>query len=165
MDDVSVRTGVEADFNGMMDLALAATQENAVVPPNIDKMAQTIWGALTRQTGICGVIGPVGAKLEGAVLLSMGEMWYSKELIIEEKAIFVDPEYRSAKGGRARKLAEFAKMTANELQIPLAIGVLSSSRTEAKMRLYERVFGQPSGVYFLYGAKTGLSDGAADGGS
>lgn len=164
MDDVSVRTGVEADFNGMMDIALAATRENAVVVPDIEKLALTIWGALTRQTGICGVIGPVGGKLEGAVLLSMGEMWYSKELILEEKAIYVDPDFRTAKGGRARKLAEFAKMTANELGIPLAIGVLSSSRTEAKIRLYERVFGPPAGVYFLHGAKTGLDSGA-DGGS
>lgn len=163
MDDVVVRTGVEADFNGMMDISLAATRENAVVAPDIEKLALTIWGSLTRQTGICGVIGPVGGKLEGMVLLSMGEMWYSKELILEEKAIFVDPEYRAAKGGRARKLAEFAKMTANALELPLAIGVLSSSRTEAKIRLYERVFGAPAGVYFLYGAKTGLSDGAEGG--
>jgi GNAT superfamily N-acetyltransferase len=164
MDDVAVRTGTEADFHGVMDLALAATQENAFVSPDIQRMAQVIYGALLRKTGICGVIGPVGGKLEGAVLLSMGQMWYSDEMILEEKAIFVDPEYRSAKGGRARKLAEFAKMTATELQIPLAIGVLSSSRTEAKIRLYERVFGQPAGVYFLYGAKTGLAE-ETDGGS
>lgn len=164
MDDVVVRTGVEADFNGMMDISLAATRENAVVSPDIQKLAETIWGALTRKTGICGVIGPVGGKLEGAVLLSMGEMWYSREMILEEKAIFVDPEYRSAKGGRARKLAEFAKQASSTLQIPLAIGVLSTSRTEAKIRLYERVFGAPAGVYFLYGAKTGLEIGP-DGGS
>jgi len=164
MDDVVVRTGVEADFNGMMDISLAATSENAFAKPDIDKLATTIWGALTRQTGICGVIGPVGGKLQGAVLLSMGEMWYSKELILEEKAIFVDPEFRAAKGGRAKKLAEFAKLTATELELPLAIGVLSTSRTEAKIRLYERVFGSPTGVYFLYGAKTGLGN-EADGGS
>jgi GNAT superfamily N-acetyltransferase len=164
MDDVVVRTGVEADFNGMMDISLAATRENAVVSPDIGKLGETIWGALTRQTGICGVIGPVGGKLEGAVLLSMGEMWYSRELILEEKAIYVDPDFRAAKGGRARKLAEFAKLTAKELEIPLAIGVLSTSRTEAKIRLYERVFGEPAGVYFLYGAKTGLEAGP-DGGS
>ena len=164
MDDVVVRTGVEADFNGMMDISLAATRENAVVEPDVEKLALAIWGALTRQTGICGVIGPVGGKLEGAVLLSMGEMWYSREMILEEKAIYVDPEYRSAKGGRARKLAEFAKKASDTLQVPLAIGVLSTSRTEAKIRLYERVFGAPAGVYFLYGAKTGLSEGA-DGGS
>lgn len=164
MDDVTVRLAVEADFNSLMNLALSACSENAVVPPEVEKVALSIWGGIIRQTGIIGCIGPVGGKLEGGVLLSMGEMWYSKELILEEKAIFVDPEFRSAKGGRARKLAEFAKTVANELQIPLAIGVLSTNRTQAKIRLYERVFGEPAGVYFLYGAKTGLSDGA-DGGS
>lgn len=156
MDDVQVRTGVEEDFDGVMNLAVAATEENAFVGPNIKKMADVIWGALTLKTGICGVIGPVGGKLEGAVLLSMGELWYSQELILEEKAIFVDPDYRAAKGGRARRLAEFAKGAAERMQVPLAIGVLSTSRTEAKIRLYERIFGAPAGVYFLYGAETGL---------
>lgn len=165
MDDVVVRVAVEADFNSLMDLSLSACRENAVVVPEVEKVAITIWGAIIRKTGIVGCIGTPGQPLEGAVLLSMGEMWYSKELILEEKGIFVAPEFRSAKGGRARKLAEFAKMTATELQIPLAIGVLSTTRTEAKIRLYERVFGAPAGVYFLYGAKTGLADGAADGGS
>lgn len=163
MDDVVVRTGTEADFNGMMDLSLMATSENAFVNPDFMKIAEVIWGALLRKTGIVGVIGPVGGKLEGMVILSMGEMWYSKELILEEKVIFVDPEFRSAKGGRARKLAEFAKSVSEELSIPLAIGVLSNSRTEAKIRLYERVFGTPAGVYFLHGAKTGLLDGAEGG--
>lgn len=164
MDEVTVRTGTPEDFNAMMDWAQLATQENAFVIPDIEKLALVIWGALTIKTGICGVVGPVGGKIEGAVLLSMGELWYSKELILEEKVIYVDPEYRSAKGGRARKLAEFAKTTADRLGVPLAIGVLSTSRTEAKIRLYERVFGAPAGVYFLYGAKTGLGR-EAEGGS
>ena len=30
-----------------------------------------------------------------------------------------------------------------------------NSRTEAKVRMYERQFGKPSGAFFLYGAKTG----------
>jgi GNAT superfamily N-acetyltransferase len=164
MDDIEVRTGTVEDFNSMMDWAFLATQENAFVQPDIEKLANVIWGALSVKSGICGIIGPVGGKVEGAVLLSMGELWYSKEIILEEKVIYVDPEYRSAKGGRARKLAEFTKMTADRLGVPLAIGVLSTSRTEAKIRLYERVFGSPAGVYFLYGAKTGLSE-EAEGGS
>ena len=158
MDDLSVRIGTTDDFDELMSLAMAATQENAFVDPDLEKVALTIWGALTRQNGICGVIGAPGGKLEGGVLLSMGELWYSKEMILEEKGIFVHPDYRSAKGGRARKLAEFAKLTSDTLGIPLAIGVLSTSRTEAKIRLYERVFGTPAGVYFLHGAKTGLTE-------
>ena len=156
--EIEVRTGVVDDFDEVMRLAIEATEENALTSPDMGKLAMPIYGVLSKQIpGIIGVIGPVGGSLEGAILLNIGEMWYSKEQIIEEKAIFVDPEFRSAKGGRARKLAEFAKRVSDELQMPLSIGVLSSSRTAAKMRLYERVFGEPSGVYFLYGAKTGMT--------
>jgi hypothetical protein len=156
--EVEVRTGVVDDFDEVMRLAIEATEENALTSPDMGKLAMPIYGVLSKQIpGIIGVIGPVGGSLEGAILLNIGEMWYSKEQIIEEKAIFVDPQFRSAKGGRARKLAEFAKQVSDALQLPLSIGVLSSSRTAAKMRLYERVFGEPSGVYFLYGAKTGMT--------
>jgi hypothetical protein len=84
-------------------------------------------------------------------------MWYNLEPIMQDNAMFVDPDFRSAKGGRARKLAEWARDTSEKLGIPLAIGVISNSRTEAKVRLFERVFGAPAGVYFLHNAKTGLS--------
>jgi len=156
--EVEVRTGVVEDFDEVMRLAIEAAKENALTPPDMEKLATPIYGVLSKQIpGIIGVIGPIGGKLEGMIILSTGELWYSREQIIEERVIFVDPEFRSAKGGRARKLAEFAKQVADELHMPLSIGVLSSSRTAAKMRLYERVFGEPSGVFFLYGAKTGMT--------
>jgi hypothetical protein len=70
--------------------------------------------------------------------------------------VFVHPDYRAAKGGRARKLVEFAKKVSEKLEMPLMIGVLSNSRTDAKTRLYERQFGNPAGAFFLYGMKTGM---------
>jgi hypothetical protein len=94
-------------------------------------------------------------KPEGAVLLRVGNMWYSDREVLEEKAIFIHPDYRNAKGGRARRLCEFSKSVSDALGIPLIIGVLSNDRTEAKVRLYERQFGKPSGAFFLYGATTG----------
>ena len=42
------------------------------------------------------------------------------------------------------------------------IGVLSNHRTEAKVRLYERQFGKPSGAFFLYNARTGTQRAAAE---
>jgi hypothetical protein len=39
--------------------------------------------------------------------------------------------------------------------MPLMIGVMSNSRTDAKVKLYERQFGNPAGSFFLYGVKTG----------
>ena len=89
-------------------------------------------------------------------------MWYSDSRILEEKAIFIHPDYRSAKGGRARRLVEFAKRCAGELDIPLLIGVLSNDRTEAKVRMYERQFGKATGAFFLYNARTGMHKMAAE---
>ena len=84
-------------------------------------------------------------------------MWYSDDNVLEEKAIFIHPDYRSAKGGRARRLCQFSKQVADNLGMPLIIGVLSNHRTAAKVRLYERQFGKPTGAFFLYGATTGMS--------
>jgi hypothetical protein len=158
VDVPAVRVGTLEDLDGMMHLALNATEENAFASPDVSKLLSAMWGALTRQNGIVGIIGKPGETFQGAILLVFGELWYSREPVLEERAVFVAPEYRSAKGGRARKLCEFAKTASEELGIPLTIGVLSNNRTEAKIRLYERMFGQPAGVYFLYGAKTGLGE-------
>jgi hypothetical protein len=155
MSELNVRIGRPEDVYGVMDLALAACEENGFVDPNPKKLLAEIWAALNLDHGLIGIIGNPGEKFEGAVLLRIGAMWYSDHEVLEEKAIFVDPEQRSAKGGRARRLCEFSKQLADSLQIPLIIGVLSNHRTEAKVRLYERQFGKPSGAFFLYNAKTG----------
>jgi len=154
-DDVVVREGTLADFDAGVRLVMAAVAENALVPPDYPRLLEHVYAALTRDHGIAGVIGEPGGELEGAILLRVGQVWYSSEPVLEEKAIFVAPNFRSAKGGRARKLAEWGKMASDRLGLPLAIGVLSNARTEGKVKLYERMFGPPAGVYFLYGGKTG----------
>jgi len=145
-----------------MDLALQACDENGFVNPNPQKLLAEIWPALNLESGIVGIIQDESDRLEGAILLRIGTMWYSDEQVLEEKAIFIHPDYRSAKGGRARRLCEFSKNTADELGIPLIIGVLSNHRSEAKVRLYERQFGKPSGAFFLYNAQTGAFRAAAE---
>ena len=153
--DVMIRIGTELDMDGMMELAMNACAENGFLSPSPARLATEIWPALCQDHGIVGIIGEPGEKIEGAVLLRIGTMWYSDSPVVEEKAIFIDPEYRSAKGGRARKLCEFSKKVSDSLGIPLIIGVLSNNRTEAKVRMYKRQFGEPAGAFFLYGAKTG----------
>lgn len=154
-DTVKLRIATVDDMDAMMKLALSACDENGFLNPNPLKLAAEIWPALNQDHGICAVIGDVGSQLEGAVLLRIGDMWYSDTAVVEEKAIFVHPDFRSAKGGRARRLCEFSKRVADSLQIPLIIGVLSNSRTAGKIKMYEREFGPPAGAYFLYGAATG----------
>jgi GNAT superfamily N-acetyltransferase len=154
-EDLQIRLGTPADEAAMLDLALRAWQENGINDVNPEKMLGMIRPALYLWQGLVGIIGEPGGKIEGAVLLRISQMWYSDSWMLEEKAIFVDPEFRSAKGGRARKLCEFSKKVADELNVPLIIGVLSNHRTEAKIRLYERQFGAPAGAFFLYNVQTG----------
>lgn len=155
METTTVRIGNDMDVDGMMSLALAACEENGLTNPNPMKLLAEIWAGLTRNHGLVGIIGEPGKQFEAAILLRAESLWYSDDPSLVERAIFVHPDYRSAKGGRARKLCEFAKSAAVALDLPLVIGILSSQRTESKVRLYERQFGKPSGAYWIVGGVTG----------
>jgi hypothetical protein len=161
-EDIGVRIGGPEDVHPMMELALQACEENGFVDPNPHKLLAEIWPALNLDHGLVGIIQDGGGQLEGAILLRVGPMWYSDANVLEERAIFIHPEFRNAKGGRARRLCEFSKRAADTLEVPLMIGVLSNHRTEAKVRLYERQFGKPSGAFFLYNAQTGTQRVAAE---
>ena len=154
-EEITIRIGTPEDLDAVMEIALAACEENGFLNPNPQKLLAEIWPALHQDHGIIGVIGRAGGPIEGVVLLRVGTMWYSDDKVLEEKAIFIHPKYRSAKGGRAKRMCEFSKMASDKLGYPLIIGVLSNSRTEAKVRMYKRQFGEPSGAFFLYNARTG----------
>ena len=155
-EDLAVRIGLPGDVHEIMKLALMACEENGFVNPNPEKLLADIWAALNLDNGVIGIIGPTGSSdIEGVVVLRIGSMWYGDDRVLEEKAIFIHPKFRSAKGGRARRLCEFSKNAADQLGIPLIIGVLSNHRTAGKVRLYKRIFGEPTGAFFLYGARTG----------
>jgi len=155
-NNIAVRTGTPEDIIPMMDLALAACEENGLSRPNPEKLGNEIWASLNLHHGIVGIIGEVNKPFQAAILMRVESLWYTDELSLVERAIFVAPEYRQAKGGRAARLCEFAKTAAEGLGVPLVIGILSSQRTEAKIRLYERQFGRPSGAYWIVGGKTGI---------
>ena len=155
MSELHIRIGTKEDIHDCMELALSATEENGFLSPNTVKILQDMWAALNLDNGIVGIIGERGAKPEGAVLLRISKMWYSDDDILEERAIYIRPEFRNARGGRAKRLCAFSREVSDKLGIPLIIGVLSNHKTEAKIRLYKREFGEPAGAYFLHGCKTG----------
>src|SRR4029079_6763923 len=109
VDEVVVRHATLNDFDWCVKLAIAAVNEIALVKPDYPMILEHIWAAISQNDGLMGVIGEEGGMIEGNVLMRVGQMWYSKAPILEEKLIFVHPEFRSAKGGRARKLAEWCK--------------------------------------------------------
>lgn len=94
-------------------------------------------------------------QIEASVCLSIVEPWYTNMAFLNETWNFVRPEFRKkpSKFSNAKILLVFCKRVADELGLPLLIGVLSPERQDAKMRLYERAIGcRPIGGYFLYNA-------------
>lgn len=148
----TVRIASADDEDGLMSLCCDLHHENALLPMNEDRVRRTLRRGLNKEDGVIGVIGDVG-ELQGAMVLVMGQLWYSDSWCIEELFSYVRPEFRCTK--HAHDLIDFAKRTSAELGLPLMIGILSNARTEAKVRLYSRKFGPPAGAYFLYGATTG----------
>jgi len=153
--ELTIRLATTADMDEVMKLAMSACEDNGFLNASAELLAREIWPALCLDHGLFPVIGEPGGKIEGGILLRVGSMWYSHEIVVEEKSLFLYPQFRSAKGGRARKLCEFSKQVADALGLPLLIGVLSNTRTEGKVRMYRRIFGEPSGAFFLYGKQTG----------
>lgn len=152
--NVHVRTATPEDEDGIMALAHLVNAENGVFKMNDEKVRALVRPSLHQQGGIMGVIGPKD-NLEGLILLRVANYWYADEPFLEEMCVFVHPDFRAARGGRASRLIEFGKKASDEIGLPLMMGVLSNSRTNAKEKLYERHLGAPSGYFFLYGIKTG----------
>jgi hypothetical protein len=93
-----------------------------------------------------GVIGPPG-RLEAVVFILISSFWYSDELHLEELLLYVDPECRASR--HANALLEWMKGLADSLKIPLLTGIISTTRTEHKIRLYDRKLPRV-GAFFFY---------------
>jgi len=98
---------------------------------------------------VIGVIGPVGA-LEALVFVTIGTFWYSNDSHIEEFIVYVDPEYR--RSNHAHALMDWMKEQVEITGLPLVTGIISKERTEAKCRLYRRMFPKV-GEFFLISPK------------
>lgn len=154
-DTLRVRIANPEDVDAVMSIALTCCAENGLTDPNPEKLLREVWAGLNREGAIIGIIGESPDYVEAAILLRVEALWYSDTKNLIERAIIVRPEFRQAKGGRAKLLCEFAKRVAGTLNMELIIGVLSNQRTEGKIRLYERQFGPCAGAYWIYGGKTG----------
>lgn len=96
--------------------------------------------------GLVAVIGEPG-KLEAICFVLIGQFWYSNDHHLEELLVYVDPEYRAS--GNAKAIIEWMKRAADALGIPVMSGIMSTERTEAKVRLYRRQM-PCIGAFFLY---------------
>jgi len=155
--NLQIRLATTEDMAEVMRLAFMACEDNGFLDYSPELLAREIYPALCQDHGLFPVIGPPSGEIQGFVLLRIGTMFYSTRQCLEEKCLWVHPDFRTARGGRARQLLEFTKKTADALGLPLIIGIMSTKRAAGKEALYRRFFGEPTGAFFLYGAECGKS--------
>lgn len=159
----TVRLGTSADEAQLMDLCRALHADNGLFSFNEEMVLGMLYHAFDRKGGIVGVIDGKD-KIEAALLMLLSNFWYSKDTHLEELFSFVRPECR--KSDHAGLLIEFAKKCSDEMskhagtKIPLVIGVITNKQMEAKIRLYRKSLGMPTGAFFVYNSSWG--DHAAD---
>jgi len=139
-----VRVATPKDEDAILGLMRLAYAEQPISPLNEDKIRNQIRHCTQQKGGVLGVIdGPEG--LEGYLIATLFQHWYSDAWHLEELSNFVHPEHR--KPGHAKALIEFAKWFAEQLDMPLIMGIMSTKRLEAKTRLYKRQIHQVGAVF------------------
>ncbi len=150
-----VRIAGPKDFDEVWRLLMESHKENSLFPLAPEKVRwlvnrviypETIHPNDTGIRGIIGVIGPIGA-LEGLVLLTVGSFWYSDAQHIEEYLALVDIRHR--RSGHAKALVFFMKEQVRLTGLPLLTGIMSTIRTEAKCRLYQRMLPKIGEFFFV----------------
>ena len=145
-----VRLAEPEDIPEIMRLFREYLAENDVLRFSEDKIISILALHYNKNGGIIGVIGDVGQRLKGAVVLVIQQSWFSDEYQLQELSLYVSQDQR--KSNYAKQLMIFAKKASQVLDLELRVGVWSSDRTEAKINLYKRQFNH-RGAFFSYNEK------------
>ncbi len=151
-----VRPATQNDEDALIHLCRELHAENAAFSWCEEKVRQGIQEAIRPHPNIpriIGVIGPPKAPLEGAIYLQATQEWFTNDWALMEIFNFVPKPYRASTN--ACDLINYAKGCANAMRMKLIIGILSTHRTEAKVRLYSRHLGAPKGAFFMHDGTEG----------
>lgn len=158
--DIPVRLATPGDEPEIMEMCRMLHSENGAFPMDDDLVRSQLQLAFAKKGGMLGVIGEPG-HLQGMIYLLIAHFWYSREWHLEELFSWVHPNHR--RSNNAKNLIGFAKHCADELKIPLVIGIISNTRTEAKVELYKRQLKKPAGAFFIYGGKWDMQQDSTNG--
>lgn len=150
-----VRLARPEDREAILGLTTLLHGENglfAISPRKVEIMLDRFYN---REGALIGVIGEIGAPV-ATIYLGIDQLIYTDDWTLVEQWNFVHPDHR--RSNFASQLICYAKGLSDQFKLPLLVGILSNSRTEAKARLYERHLTR-AGAYFYY-AQT-PPDGAA----
>lgn len=151
---IGVRIARRDEVDQIYDLLLELHAENGLFSLDPVKARQTIVDLLDPKFGIIGVIdGPSG--LEGSIGLFRASWYYTTDPHLSEFWNFVRADCR--RSNHAKRLIQFGKWASDNLGIPLHMGIVTTTRAEAKQRLYRRLL-KPVGAYYMYGDTPRLGD-------
>ena len=151
--EVSIIGATINDIDEVMSLIRMIHAEIGIFELSDDCVREVLLRALRPQNpeGIVGIIREKDGSIAALIFLMITRMWYSQQFHLEELLNFVHPDHR--KSNYADALIRFAKHSADQLRIPLMIGILTRRQLEPKIRLYRRRLDMPVGAFFLYNAE------------
>lgn len=130
--------------------------ENGMFTVSEMKVRDFIRQATDQKGAMIGLIRG-GLGIEASIGMVIDQWWYSDSWILSERWIFVHPDHR--KKNHAARLTDFAKWCDKQLNLPLAVGIMSTTRVEAKERLYRRKFTYVGGFFMDNGDKPIIAGG------
>lgn len=143
-----VRIAGPADRSEILRLFAAAHDEHGLFPVDWSKVDWWLDRMLcpeqipVHDTSPRGVIGVIGdSELEGICVLIIGTIWYSSHRHLEELIVYVEPKFRYGSFVHVSTLVQWMQEQSRITGLPLMTGVMSNSRTAAKVRLYRRIPG------------------------
>ncbi len=145
-----VRLAQPEDRNEIVALTNMLHEENglfSISPGKVERMLDRFYN---REGAIIGVIGEPGHPV-GTIYLGIDQLVYTDDWALVEQWNFVHPDHR--RSNYAAQLICYAKSLSDTFSLPLLVGILSNSRTEAKARLYERHLDK-AGYYFIYNRRS-----------
>jgi hypothetical protein len=142
-----VRKARREEADELLEMCKTLHAENGQFSFCERKIRDQLEMAFSRNGAVIGVIGQPG-RLEASICMSLSSYYYTDDIHLGERWNFVLPQYR--KSTNAKELIKFGMLCAEELGIPFITGVISNERTEAKLRLYRRLLGDPVGGFFIY---------------
>ena len=152
MSNKEVRLATLDDVDSLLDLLKDMHEETGLFPLSEGKVGRIVQAAIFPTYGQArsAVVGVIGAPqaLEASIALAPTQLYYTEAYHLGDMWHYVRPDCRNTE--HADHLIAFAKACADKMGLDFISGVVSTDRTDAKMRLYRKHFGAFLGGYFMH---------------
>jgi hypothetical protein len=160
-----IRIADPSDTDRLRELCYLLHAEVGLLPLDEELVEELLYAFTSHQPtphcanpGMAVVVdGPDGRPV-AVLTLRVNQLWYSRQPFLEELFNFVHPQHR--RSIYAKTLVKYARSMADNLGIPLMMGVATNVRTEAKVDLYRRLLPY-TGAFFIYDSRNRKEDKAA----